>query len=72
MADLVPIKTFLNRVEADFALDVLKAAGIPGVIVADDAGGMIPIGLSPNAVSVCVNREDAEDAVAVLEAASAD
>lgn len=73
MADIVRIKTFVNRVEAEFAVSVLEAAGIRAIISADDAGGMRPdVGLSTGGVSLFVNREDAEDALSVLEAPSED
>ena len=41
-SELVPVKTFLSRIEADLAKSALEAAGISALVRADDAGGARP------------------------------
>jgi hypothetical protein len=40
--DLVAVKTFGSRLEAELARGLLESHGIPSFIRADDAGGMRP------------------------------
>jgi hypothetical protein len=40
--ELVPVKSFRNRLEADMAKNLLAEHGIPSYVSADDAGGMRP------------------------------
>lgn len=42
MSETVCIKTYPNRMEADWARSFLEANGIKAMIAADDAGGMYP------------------------------
>jgi hypothetical protein len=42
MADLVILKTYNTRTEAEIAKGLLKTNGISAVIAADNAGGMRP------------------------------
>jgi hypothetical protein len=46
MADLVTVKSYPSRMEAEIAKGLLTAYGINCVILADDAGGMRPFPLS--------------------------
>jgi hypothetical protein len=70
MSDLVCIRTYSFRPEAELARSVLEAGGIESVLMADDAHGMRPImGLSTRGVRLCVRREDAEKAAAILDQA---
>ena len=70
MSDLVCIRTYSFRPEAELARSVLEAGGIESVVMADDAHGMRPmVGLATGGVRLCVRREDAEKAVAVLDRA---
>jgi hypothetical protein len=67
-SDLVIVRTFLNRFEADLAKSALDAAGIDSMIRADDAGGMRPAMLMGSAVELVVRTEDASRAAQLLEA----
>jgi hypothetical protein len=67
-SDLMIVRTFLNRFEADVAKSALDAAGIDSLIRADDAGGMRPAMSMGSAVELVVRAEDASRAVQVLEA----
>ena len=40
--ELEPVRSFLNRIDADLACGALQAAGIEAVVSADDAGGTRP------------------------------
>lgn len=42
MSETVCIKTYPNRMEADWAKSFLDANGISAMVAADDAGGMYP------------------------------
>jgi hypothetical protein len=67
-SDLVIVRTFLNRFEADVAKSALDAAGIDSIIRADDAGGMRPAMSMGSAVELVVRAEDAARAREVLNA----
>ena len=70
MSDLVCIRTYSFRPEAELASSVLEADGIESALMADDAHGMRPmVGLATGGVRLCVRREDAEKAVAALDRA---
>ena len=64
------VASFNTRSDAELAQAMLRAAGIPSVISADDAGGAYPFDLTGGA-RVLVDEADAEDAAAVLATASA-
>ena len=40
--ELVPVKSFRSRIEAELAQNLLAEHGIPSYVSADDAGGMRP------------------------------
>ena len=63
--ELVVIKTFLNRIEADLAKGALEANGIEAIIRADDAGGTRP-SLWTGGIELLVRAEDVEAASVVL------
>jgi hypothetical protein len=66
--ELVTIKTFVYRHEAEMAQSFLKAYGIPSMVSADDCGGWNPY-LVPLTGGAClmVRRDCAEDAIRLLE-----
>ena len=64
-AELVVVKTFLNRVDADLAKGALEAAGIDALVRADDAGGTRP-GLWMGGVALLVREADANEARRLL------
>jgi hypothetical protein len=56
--ELVVVRTFANRIDADLACSALTAAGIEAFVSTDDAGGMQP-GLWMTGVRLLVRAEDA-------------
>ena len=66
-SELVVVRTFNNRIEADLAKSALDAADIDSMVSADDAGGEQP-GLWPGeGVSLLVRSEDALRAAEILD-----
>jgi hypothetical protein len=67
MADheLVAIRSFGNRIEAEIARSVLEAEGIESLIQGDDPGIRAPV-LLPVSIQLIVRAEDARRAVDVL------
>ena len=66
-AELVVVRTFNNRQEADLANSALEAAGIAAFVRSDDAGGERP-GMWPGrGVELIVRAEDAKAAGEVLD-----
>lgn len=64
-AELVVVKTFLSRIDADLAKGALEAAGIDAMVRADDAGGTRP-GLWMGGVALLVRVDDQEEARKIL------
>ncbi len=65
--ELICVKAFTNRQEAELAKGALQASGIEAMLAADDMGGEIP-GLDfPQGVGVLVREEDLEAAEEVLQ-----
>jgi hypothetical protein len=63
--ELVVIRDYLNKLEAELAHGALEAAGIHSIISADDAGGTEP-GLWMGGVRLLVRAEDAKQAEEIL------
>ena len=67
-SDLVCVRTFIHRHEADLAQSILQANGIPGMISAQDQGGLAPHLLTGSGgVQLIVRAEDADAARQVLD-----
>ena len=66
--ELVVVRTFSNRFEADVAKTALDAAEIDSFVRADDAGGMRPHMWPSMGVDLLVRAGDAERANEVLSA----
>jgi hypothetical protein len=62
---LVTIRTFLTRVDADLAAGALAAAGIETMVRTDDCGGTRPH-LWSGGVELLVREEDAAEAEQIL------
>lgn len=60
MKDIVTIKKFATRTDANVAKSVLDANGIISFIQTDDAGGMYPFMTEP--IQLVVNKADEEKA----------
>jgi len=65
--ELVVIRTFTDRIEAELAHSALEAAGIASMLRSDDAGGLRPHMTLTNGVELLVRAEDAAVARAVLD-----
>jgi Putative prokaryotic signal transducing protein len=63
--ELVVVRTFLNRIEAELAKGALQASGIESIIRADDVGGTRPA-FWMSGVPLLVRAEDLEAATQVL------
>jgi hypothetical protein len=63
--NLVVIRTFPNRIEADLAKSALDAAELESMVRADDAGGT-QTGLWMAGVDLLVREEDAREAEEIL------
>jgi hypothetical protein len=61
--EILVIRTFLTRIEAEIAQVTLEAASIESMLAADDAGGLRP-GLA--GTRLLVRAEDVERAAEVL------
>jgi hypothetical protein len=57
---------YATRGDAEVAQAALRAAGIPSVVAADDAGGAFPFDLTGGGARLLVAETDADDATAVL------
>jgi len=64
--DLIVVRTYADRFEAELAHSVLEAAGIESIVQADDAGGMRPALAFSNGAALLVRADDAERADEVL------
>jgi hypothetical protein len=63
--ELVVVRTFGNRIEAELAHSALEAAEIDSTIIDDDAGGTQPE-LWLRGVQLLVREDDAERATEIL------
>ena len=67
MSDIVCIRTFSGRLEAEIARGVLEANDIRVALSADDMGGIRPELSFSLGVRLLVMEENAEEALSVLE-----
>lgn len=65
MADLICIKKFADRHEADVAKSVLDANHIASFIQSDDAGGMYPS--MTQRIQLLVKKTDVQEASKILQ-----
>ena len=63
--NLIVVRTFLNKAEAEIARGALEAEDLDSIIQADDAGGERP-SLWMGGVRLLVRAEDAERATEIL------
>ncbi|MBC8103405.1 MAG: DUF2007 domain-containing protein [Cytophagales bacterium] len=67
-SELVCLRTFPNRLEAEIAESFLTACGIPAMVAADDAGGMRPgLLIGVGGARLLVLRGQAEAALEILD-----
>ena len=65
--ELVVVRTFNDRIEAELAQSALEAAGIESMVRGDDAGGTQPGLWASEGVAVLVREEDATNAREILD-----
>ena len=66
MSDLICIKTYINREEAELARGFLETNGVGAAVFADDCGGARPH-LQIAGVRLMVGEEDVEKATQLLK-----
>lgn len=66
-SDLIVVRTFTDRIEAELAQSALEAAGIESMTRGDDAGGTQPGLWASAGVDVLVREEDAANAREILD-----
>ena len=62
---MVVVQRYADHMAAEFDRAVLEANGIQGLIVTDDAGGMLPLP-TLGVIRLMVHEDDAERALAAL------
>lgn len=68
MNDLISIRTFTQRYEAEIAQGLLSGAGIESMISADDCGGQRPdLSVRMGGVQLVIRKEDFKRANEILE-----
>ena len=65
--ELIVVRNFPDRIEADLAASALEAAGIEAMVAGDDAGGTQPGLWRVRGVGVLVRPEDERAAREILE-----
>ena len=65
--ELIVVRNFPDRIEADLAASALEAAGIEAMVAGDDAGETQPGLWGGAGVTVVVRREDERAAREILE-----
>ncbi len=67
--DSVVVATFANEWEADLAISWLESEGIATVLLADDAGGVLPMLQPSRGVKLLVSAENEARAREILSSA---
>ncbi len=70
MEDLVVVKIFNTRIEAEIAKGLLEANKIDSIIQADDEGGMAPFPFKPTSMGIrlLIKQSDLQKAEKLLKA----
>jgi Putative prokaryotic signal transducing protein len=68
---MIQVGAYPTRSDAELAQTVLTAAGIPSLVVSDDAGGAYPFDLT-GAARLLVDEAHADEAAALLSERPAD
>jgi hypothetical protein len=66
VSDLIVVRTFADRFEAELAHSALEAAGIEAIVRSDDAGGLRPALAFSNGAELLVRAADAPRADEIL------
>ena len=67
MDDVICVKTFASRIEANIAKGMLESNDILSYISADDEGGMLPFQLSKKGVQLFVKKDILTKAQEILK-----
>jgi len=68
MSDLINIRSFYHKHEAELVKEILSEQGIESIIKADDCGGMRPhLTLGTAGIQLLINKEDFEKAEKILK-----
>ena len=68
MSNLVAVKTYSDRLGAEFAKNILESNGIKAMILADDEGGQLPYLLAATGgARLMIQEKDREAALLLLE-----
>lgn len=67
MSEIILLKTFYDKMEAEIVRGYLETAGIEVIIEEDDAGGYYPSLDLTDGVHILVREEDYDDALAILD-----
>lgn len=67
MADLICIKTYNNRFEANLAKGLLVTNGVEAVVSGDDAGGSYGSIVAFGGIRLLVKEEDVQEALELLK-----
>ena len=68
MSSLIIVQVYGNRVEVEYAKEILGSNGIESIITADDCGGMRPwLAAGTGGVKLSVKEEDVVKAKEVLQ-----
>jgi hypothetical protein len=68
MSDMICVKTFDRRFEAEIAKSLLEENGIQALVAVDDAGGIWPdLGYTTGGARLCVMEEHTDEAIALLQ-----
>ncbi|HDZ59337.1 MAG TPA: hypothetical protein ENH44_00960 [Actinobacteria bacterium] len=65
--ELKLVRKFASDYDADFAMSELRSAGIPAIVLKDDAGGMFPQFQMIEGVRLMVREQDLKRAREVIE-----
>lgn len=69
MDNLVVIKTFVTRIEAEIVRGLLETHGIKAIVTADDEGGLYPYPSAPSTtwVKLLISKKDIKKAKKILK-----
>ena len=67
MADLICVKTYLNKHEAELAKGFLESQGIEAMVSSDDCGGARPSMTFLTGAKLLVKESDRDKALGVLD-----
>jgi hypothetical protein len=68
MSDLIAVRAFATRAEAELAKDLLQTQGVTSVLMSNDAGGARPeLAFTTGGARLLVASEDAQRAVELLK-----